>query len=216
MSAATILVIEDDPAIRRGLVDTLGAGGYHTMEAADGDTGMKLALSADYALILLDIKLPGPDGFAILEQLRKSRPGAPVIMTTALGDESSRVRGLKGGADDYIIKGNFSALELLARVEAVLRRSAERSDVTGSVELDGCDGRSRGASRRVRRRRTATDLSQKESELIQYLAGSRGRVPSAAPSCFSTSGGPSTRGASRPAPSTCTSRACGRSSATRS
>ena len=174
MSAATILVIEDDPAIRRGLVDTLGAGGYHTMEAADGDAGMKLALSADYALILLDIKLPGPDGFAILEQLRKSRPGAPVIMTTALGDESSRVRGLKGGADDYIIKGNFSALELLARVEAVLRRSAERTDVSGSIKLDGCQ-----VDLETRRIEfdggDATDISQKEAELLQYLAGSRTR-----------------------------------------
>ena len=174
MSAATILVIEDDANIRRGLVDTLAAGGYRTIEAADGHAGLKTALSADYALMLLDIRLPGPDGFEILAELRKSRPATPVIMATAVGDEQDRVRGLRGGADDYIIKGNFSALELLARVEAVLRRSAERSDVTGAFELEGrrvnleqrhiefADGRK-------------TDISQKEAELLQYLASSRTR-----------------------------------------
>jgi DNA-binding response OmpR family regulator len=174
VSSATILVIEDDPNIRRGLVDTLAAGGYRTIEAADGHTGLKTALSADYALMLLDIRLPGPDGFQILEELRKSRPATPVIMATAVGDEKDRVRGLRGGADDYIIKGNFSALELLARVEAVLRRSAERAEVTGAIDLGG-----RTVDLEQRRIEFAdgrrTDISQKEAELLQYLASSRAR-----------------------------------------
>lgn len=174
MSAATILVVEDDANIRRGLVDTLAAGGYRTIEAADGHAGLKTALSADYALLLLDIRLPGPDGFQILEELRKSRPATPVIMATAVGDEKDRVRGLRGGADDYIIKGNFSALELLARVEAVLRRSAERSEVTGAISLGGrtVDLDQRRIEFEDGRR---TDISQKEAELLQYLASSRSR-----------------------------------------
>ena len=173
MPARTVLVIEDDPAIRRGIVDTLAAGAYRTMEAADGTEGLRIALTADYDLLLLDIMLPGMDGFTLLEKLRKGRPALPVIMLTARGDESDRVRGLKSGADDYVVKP-FRPRELLARCEAVLRRSAERADVTGAIELDG-----RTVDLDQRRITfpdgSACDISQKEAELLQYLAGSRER-----------------------------------------
>lgn len=173
MSGTLVLVVEDDPAIRRGIADTLAAGGYRTREAADGDEGLKAALSSGCDLLLLDIMLPRMDGFAVLEKVRKSRPGLPVIMLTARGDENDRVRGLKGGADDYVVKP-FSALELLARCEAVLRRSAERADVNGRVELDGrvVDL----AQRRITFSDGRTcDISQKEAELLSYLAGCRDR-----------------------------------------
>jgi len=169
----TVFVVEDDPSIRRGLVDTLAAGGYATIESGHGTDALKTALSAEYSLMLLDIMLPGLDGFSVLEELRKSRPAVPVIMLTARGDEQDRVRGLKTGADDYVVKP-FSALELLARVEAVLRRSAERATTVGMLELDG-----RSVDLELRRIRfsdgTSRDISEKEAELLQYLATSRER-----------------------------------------
>ena len=173
MGRATVFVVEDDPAIRRGLVDTLAAGGYTTLECGHGVEALETALAAEIDLLLLDIMLPGMDGFGVLEQLRKSRPALPVIMLTARGDEQDRVRGLKMGADDYVVKP-FSALELLARVEAVLRRSAERSITVGKVELDG-----RTVDLEQRRIEfpdgTTRDISEKEAELLQYLAATRGR-----------------------------------------
>ena len=173
MGRAKVFVVEDDPAIRRGLVDVLAAGGYTTLECGHGGEALQKALAAEIDLLLLDIMLPGMDGFTVLEQLRKSRPALPVIMLTARGDEQDRVRGLKMGADDYVVKP-FSALELLARVEAVLRRSAERSGTVGRVQLDG-----RTVDLEQRRIEfpdgTTRDISEKEAELLQYLVATRGR-----------------------------------------
>ncbi|MHC4666967.1 MAG: response regulator transcription factor [Planctomycetota bacterium] len=174
MSQRIVLVVEDDPAIRRGIVDTLAAGGYGTLESADGEEGLRLALSREPDLVLIDIMLPRRDGYSLLEEVRKAKPSLPAIMVTARGAEADRVRGLKGGADDYVVKP-FSALELLARVEAVLRRSAERPTTVGTLVLEG---------RTVdleRREVTLADghvreISVKEAELLQYLAGSRGRA----------------------------------------
>jgi len=168
-----VLVVEDDPSIRQGIVDTLAAGGYEPLACGRGDEGLRDALGRDPDLVLLDIRLPRMDGFTVLEELRKSRPGLPVILVTALGDESERVRGLKGGADDYVVKP-FSALELLARVEAVLRRSAERPATIGTVKVGD---RVVDLERRVVKfpdGRTR-EISAKEAELLQYLAGRRGR-----------------------------------------
>jgi DNA-binding response OmpR family regulator len=168
-----VLVVEDEEAIRTGLIDVLVFHGYEVDSAATGPEGLEKALTGKFELILLDIMLPGMDGFTVLEQLRKSRPALPVIMLTARGDEQDRVRGLKMGADDYVVKP-FSALELLARVEAVLRRSAERSITVGRVELDG-----RTVDLEQRRIEfpdgTTRDISEKEAELLQYLAATRGR-----------------------------------------
>jgi DNA-binding response OmpR family regulator len=171
-----VLVVEDDTSIRRGIVDTLAAGGYGTLESGDGDTGLELALSRDPDLVLIDIMLPGRDGYSLLEEIRKSRPALPAIMVTARGAEADRVRGLKTGADDYVVKP-FSALELLARVEAVLRRSAERPQTVGTLELGN---RTIDLERReVREADGSTrEISVKEAELLQYLAASRGRAVS--------------------------------------
>src|SRR5262245_21038802 len=121
MSHRRILIIEDDPAIRRGLVDALGYAGYATSEAGDGREGLAAALGPGCDLVLLDLVLPGRDGLAILRDVRQARPGLPVIVLTARGSEDDRVRGLKVGADDYVVKP-FSIKELTARIEAVLRR----------------------------------------------------------------------------------------------
>ncbi len=121
----TILVIEDDSAIRRGVTDALRFAGHTVLEAAEGSAGMAQAQQASFDLLLLDLVLPNYSGFEILRALRDHRPGTPVIILSARGEEADRVKGLKLGADDYVVKP-FSVRELLARVEAVLRRSPER------------------------------------------------------------------------------------------
>lgn len=135
MARTLILVIEDDAAIRRGLCDALEFKGYAVEPCGRGDQGLEAALAGSPDLVLLDVLLPGQDGFSVLRELRKARPRLPVIMLTARGDEEDRVRGLEEGADDYVVKP-FSATELLARVEAVLRRSAERPTDVRSLVLD--------------------------------------------------------------------------------
>lgn len=122
---ARVVVIEDEPAIRRGVVDALRASGYEVAEAGDGARGLQEASRLGVDLVLLDLLLPLRNGLDVLTELRKLRPTLPVIILTAKGGEDDRVRGLKMGADDYVVKP-FSARELLARVEAVLRRSVDR------------------------------------------------------------------------------------------
>src|SRR5437016_5084846 len=125
MPKARIVVVEDEPAIRRGVSDALRLSGYEVTEAPDGNAGLREAASAGVDLVLLDIMLPKRDGLEVLSELRRTNPTRPVILLTARGSEDDRVRGLKMGADDYVVKP-FSARELLARVEAVLRRSLGR------------------------------------------------------------------------------------------
>src|SRR5947208_3741031 len=125
MPSARVVVVEDEPAIRRGIVDLLRASGYEVAEAADGARGLEEDVRLGVDLVLLDLLLPRRDGLDVLVELRKVRPTLPVIILTARGAEDDRVRGLKLGADDYVVKP-FSARELLARVEAVLRRTMDR------------------------------------------------------------------------------------------
>jgi DNA-binding response OmpR family regulator len=174
MPLGTLLVVEDDAAIRRGLCDALKFSGYHVREAEDGKAGLDLALADGIDLVLLDILMPKMDGLQVLAELRKARPSLPVIFLTARGQEEDRVKGLKSGADDYIVKP-FSISELLARVEAIFRRLPERP--TGVSRL--CI-----AGRKIdfeRREITHADgqldsLSQREGEVLTYLASNRGRA----------------------------------------
>jgi len=171
-----ILVIEDDDAIRRGIVDALTFAGYAVREAADGPTATRRALGDECDLVLLDLILPGADGLDILRQVRRARPTLPVVILTARGAEDDRVAGLKLGADDYVVKP-FSLKELLARIAAVLRRSPQRPTDLGEARLPG--GRVDFARREAvfddgRR----TELSQREAELLRYLAVNAGRAVS--------------------------------------
>jgi DNA-binding response OmpR family regulator len=134
VSPPRIAVIEDEPAIRRGVVDALRESGYFVAEAADGESGLAEATRAGVNLVLLDLLLPKRDGWQVLAELRRVRPSLPVIVLTARGTEDDRVRGLKMGADDYVVKP-FSARELLARVEAVLRRTPGRSPEVRKARL---------------------------------------------------------------------------------
>ena len=132
MAATRIVVAEDEPVIRRGVVDVLRLSGYEVVETADGVKGLEEAQRLGVHLVLLDLLMPKKDGLEVLAELRKIRPTLPVIILTARGTEEDRVRGLKMGADDYVVKP-FSARELLARVEAVLRRSVDRpAEVSGA------------------------------------------------------------------------------------
>ncbi len=126
---ARILIVEDEVAIRTGLIDVLTYHGFATAFAQEGPEGLRMALSGDYDLVLLDVMLPGMDGFAICQRIRQQLPDQPVIMLTAKTDDEDIVQGLSLGADDYVAKP-FSVTQLVLRVRAVLRRTrpAEPAD----------------------------------------------------------------------------------------
>jgi len=173
---STICLVEDDLAIREAVSIALRAHGYEVITAADGTEGLRAAVRAGYDLLLLDLVLPGRSGLEILAEVKLTRPTLPVIILSALGDEADRVKGLKLGADDYMVKP-YSMAELLARIEAVLRRSPERpQDVPelkfggGTIDLERAEIRFADGSR--------ADLSERESHLLRYLAGNRGRAVS--------------------------------------
>lgn len=174
MPPAHVLVVEDDQPIRRGIAIALESAGYTPLEAGDGEEGLSAAIGTEVDLVLLDVLLPAMDGFEVLRRIRIARPALPVIMLTARGAEEDRVRGLTAGADDYVLKP-FSHTELLARVEAVLRRSPARPRAVPAVSIAG---------RTIdfeRREVTLTDgtrigLSEGEAALLQHLAANRGRV----------------------------------------
>ncbi len=174
MNRSTVLVVEDDTAIRRGLVDALTYAGYGVLDCDDGRTALDVALESSIDLVLLDVMLPRLDGFGVLRELRRTRPTLPIIMVTARGAEEDRVRGLADGADDYVIKP-FSARELLARVEAVLRRSPQRA---GDVTILRAGDRTMDLQRREISRPGAESrqLTLREVEILRYLAANRGRA----------------------------------------
>lgn len=176
MPLATVLVVEDERAIREGLADALELAGYSVVQAADGEQGLRQALAEDVDLVLLDIRMPGLDGLEVLERLRPARPTLPVIFLTARGEEAEKVRGLRLGADDYVVKP-FGIDELVARVEAVLRRSAERPRAAGRLEIAG---RTVDFERREARLPCGrvVALSEREAEVLRYLAANRGRAVS--------------------------------------
>lgn len=171
----SIVVVEDEEAIRRGVVDTLRMAGYEPTEAADGEAGLAAAKHAGVDLVLLDLLLPKKDGLEVLADLRRTVPSLPVIILTARGSEEDRVRGLRGGADDYIVKP-FSAKELLARVDAVLRRSPERPAPVMRI----CDGVTTVdcGRREIIRGTERMALSDMEAGILQRLASHAGRFVS--------------------------------------
>ncbi len=148
--------------------------GCETLAEGDGAAGARAAVSAEYDLLLLDLVLPERDGLEILREVRALRPTMPVIILTARGDEADRVKGLRLGADDYVVKP-FSVDELLARVDAVLRRSPERpvdmeeiAIPVGCIDLARCEVRFADGGR--------CELSERERELLRYLAANAGRA----------------------------------------
>ena len=187
MPNARVLIVEDDPSIRAGLRDALELAGYSIAEAADGRAGADAALIGDHDLILLDIMLPEIDGFHVLELIRESKPRLPVICLTAMGEQADRVRGLKAGADDYIVKP-FGLDELLARVEAVLRRSGSQTpepDPDTDTRTDPAEPHTLTIAGRqidLARQEITTEtgerriLPRREAEVLEYLVTNRGRA----------------------------------------
>jgi DNA-binding response OmpR family regulator len=174
MPQQTILTVEDDAPIRRGVVDALAYAGYAVIESGRGDEGCQMALRRELDLLLLDMVLPGKTGLEILREVRNVRPTLPVIILSARGEENDRVAGLRLGADDYVVKP-FSLNELLARVTAVLRRSPSRPTDVDQLELPGghvdfarCEIRFTNGDR--------TELSEREQQLLRYLAQHAGRA----------------------------------------
>jgi DNA-binding response OmpR family regulator len=174
VKARKIAVIEDEPAIRRGICDVLRAGGYTPIEAADGEAGVAAAREDGVHLVLLDLMLPKIDGMGVLAAIRTSHPTLPVIILTARGAENDRVKGLRGGADDYVVKP-FSAQELLARIEAVLRRTPERPTNVRELEVAGTrvDFRRREVIFPNEERRA---FSEMEAGILEFLASNPTRV----------------------------------------
>src|SRR5262249_24425865 len=148
--------------------------GYGVFEAARGDIGREMALARSYDLMLLDLVLPGCDGLEILRAVRELRPAQPIIVLTARGEEHDRVSGLRLGADDYVVKP-FSVKELLARVEAVLRRSPERPREVSQIKLSEATVDLARSEVRFKNGDRA-ELSEKEVELLRYLAANAGRA----------------------------------------
>jgi DNA-binding response OmpR family regulator len=176
MHAARIVVVEDEHPIRRGISDALRASGYEVAEAGDGERGLIEAARPGVDLVLLDLLLPRRDGLEVLRELRRVRTTLPVIILTARGTEDDRVRGLKMGADDYVVKP-FSARELLARVEAVLRRSLGRPSDVRSARLGRAviDLQRREVCWSSRER---GELSETESAILGFLVAHRKRAVS--------------------------------------
>ena len=167
-----LLVIEDEPKLADYLHRGLSENGYVVDVARDGIEGRRLATQGDYDLLLLDIMLPGIDGFGVLKAVR-TQAQTPVLMLTARDRVEDRVRGLQEGADDYLVKP-FAFSELLARVGALLRRGANHSN--GGTQLRLADLEVDLASRRAFRAARRLDLTAKEFTLLSLLLRRRGQI----------------------------------------
>ncbi len=168
---ATILIVEDDAVMLRGLKDNFEYAGYLVKTAADGEKGLALALTARPDLVILDLMMPGMNGYEVCQVLREEGLEMPVLMLTAKSQESDIVMGLKLGADDYVTKP-FSIRELLARAECMLRRTQRsRPDALafGDFVLD------RGAHE-LHRNGTPVELSPKEFKLLEFFLDHAGRA----------------------------------------
>ena len=170
---ARILVVEDEPTIALGLSDDLQLEGHVVDLVSDGPSAEEAALTHQHDLVLLDVMLPGKDGFAVCQSLRARGVKTPIVLLTARGQETDKVRGLRLGADDYITKP-FSPRELLARIDAVLRRftaAGSQPDVlrVGDLTIDFGRHEARRGSR-------ALALTAMEFKLLRVFERHRGRV----------------------------------------
>ena len=169
-SSGTILVVDDDPAIRRGVAAELAAAGYETLEAADGEEGFHLAVEREPDLVLTDLAMPVADGFELITRLRRAGK-TPILVLSVRGGDADKIRALDLGADDYVVKP-FSVPELLARVRAQLRRHSDES-VLGILEFPGLTlDRER---RRVIVEGKEVRLTPTELAILELLAGHAGR-----------------------------------------
>jgi two-component system response regulator ResD len=172
--AGVVLVVDDEPTIAEVVARYLRRAGYETAVANDGPQAVGLAAERRPALIVLDVMLPGFDGLEVMRRIRE-RPGdrTAIILLTARGEESDRVVGLRAGADDYVVKP-FSPTELVARVDAVLRRTHPAANAAEQIRFDGLEIDPPG--RRVIVRGEEVELTPREFDLLLFLAENRGQV----------------------------------------
>jgi two-component system alkaline phosphatase synthesis response regulator PhoP len=172
MPTARLLLVEDEPGLQLALTDRLAAEGYRVETAADGHSAVRRATGEPFDVILLDVMLPGRDGFDVAKTIRQQGVQTPILMLTARSQVVDRVVGLKLGADDYLTKP-FEMAELLARIEALLRRAPTTSGVSlerfqfGEVLVDV-------RKAEVTRDGALMDLSAKEFHLLRYFVEHRG------------------------------------------
>jgi DNA-binding response OmpR family regulator len=170
----SILVVEDDPAILQGLLDVLVFNGYHAEGVDNGDTGLKKCLEESHDLVILDVMLPGLDGFTICRELRRKKPEQAIIMLTAKGSEEDIITGFAAGADDYLSKP-FSIQELLVRVEALLRRCGKKVDqkktTIHSICFDPANLIATYNDKRIQ-------MTRREMDIVLYLYRNRERIVS--------------------------------------
>ena len=165
----TVLAVEDDPAILRGLSDNLSFEGYDVITASDGETGYRLQQEKKPDLIVLDLMLPRMSGLEFCRKLRAEGNQTPILMLTARSEEPDRVLGLDLGADDYVTKP-FSVRELMARIRALLRRSQAQEALPDELRFD--DVKIDFRSYEARRNDAVIEMTRKEFAILRYL-GSR-------------------------------------------
>jgi two-component system, OmpR family, response regulator len=175
-NARHVLVIEDDAETADQLADCLRTGGYEVDLAIDGEEGLRRGLAAGYVVMTVDRMLPRIDGIEVIRRLREEGIATPALILSALGEIDDRVRGLRAGGDDYLVKP-FASREMLARVDGLARRSATVVKETilrvGDLEIDLL-------ARIARRRGRKIDLLPREFQLLEYLARNVGQVVSRA------------------------------------
>jgi two-component system, OmpR family, response regulator len=175
-SVRRVLVIEDDAETAEQLVDCLRTNGYEVDLAVDGEQGLRLGSASDYAVMTVDRMLPRIDGITVIRRLREDGISTPALILSALGEVDDRVRGLRAGGDDYLVKP-FASREMLARVDALARRSAAAVKKTalrvGDLEIDLL-------ARMAYRQGRQIDLLPREFKLLEYLARNVGQVVSRA------------------------------------
>ena len=170
-----LLIVEDDAKLARALARGLRLEGYDVDVASDGNEALEAALAHGYDAIVLDVMLPGPDGFTVCEELRRQNRRMPVLMLTARTDVRDRIRGLNGGADDYLVKP-FDFGELVARLGALTRRrplepAREATNAVGDLEIDPATSVAIRAGRRV-------ELTAREFAVLECLVQNADRVVS--------------------------------------
>jgi two-component system, OmpR family, response regulator ResD len=163
----TVLVVDDEPTIAEIVARYLERAGYATEIAPDGLEALRLNVERRPDLIVLDLMLPGLGGLEVLRRLRESNPQTPVILLTAKGEQNDKLVGLRSGADDYVVKP-FSPGELVARVDAVLRRVLQQGGDAEPLRFDGLEIDTR--ARRVTVRGEERTLSVREFDLLEFLA----------------------------------------------
>ena len=170
-----LFLIEDEPGIRVPLADNLRVAGYHVETAEDGESALQIVLGGGFDLIVLDVLLPGKDGVAVCDELRRNGVDTPVLMLTVKATVEDRVRGFVAGADDYVTKP-FEFIEVLARIKAILRRSSSRAAQETEQVHEFGDVRVDTSRAAVWRGDERISLSAMEYELLRYFLTHPGEV----------------------------------------